>query len=79
MRPETPENQRSLRYGYTTGACATAVALAAAYRLLADLELDRVEITLPRANAPYSGWNIAGGRQWGRRRRRSRMPATIPT
>jgi cobalt-precorrin-5B (C1)-methyltransferase len=52
MRPETPETRQPLRYGYTTGACATAATLAAAYRLLADLELDRVEITLPRGQQP---------------------------
>ncbi|MDS4030369.1 MAG: cobalt-precorrin-5B (C(1))-methyltransferase [Candidatus Contendobacter sp.] len=52
MRPETPENQPSLRHGYTTGACATAATLAAACRLLADLELDQVEITLPRGQRP---------------------------
>jgi cobalt-precorrin-5B (C1)-methyltransferase len=48
MRPETPEHDQPLRYGYTTGACATAAALAAACRLLEGRELDRVEITLPR-------------------------------
>jgi cobalt-precorrin-5B (C1)-methyltransferase len=48
MRPETPEIQQPLRYGYTTGACATAASVAAAYRLLTDIELAHVEITLPR-------------------------------
>ena len=52
MRPETPEIQRPLRYGYTTGACATAVSLAAAWRLLTQTELKQVEITLPRGQRP---------------------------
>ena len=52
MRPETPEIQQSLRYGYTTGACATAVSLAAARRLLSGDDLDRIEITLPRGQQP---------------------------
>lgn len=52
MRAETPETHKSLRYGYTTGACATAVSLAAAYRLLAGTALDQIEITLPRGQRP---------------------------
>ncbi len=48
MRAETPEEPRSLRYGYTTGACATAVALAAAKLLLTGIATEVVEITLPR-------------------------------
>lgn len=48
MRPETPETPHPLRYGYTTGACATAASLAAAHRLLTGLDLDQIEITLPR-------------------------------
>ena len=52
MRSETSETQQPLRYGYTTGACATAASAAAAYRLLAGLELDRVEVALPRGQRP---------------------------
>ncbi len=48
MRAETPEEPRSLRYGYTTGACATAVTLAAARLLLTGIATEVVEITLPR-------------------------------
>ncbi|HRD50684.1 MAG: cobalt-precorrin-5B (C(1))-methyltransferase [Candidatus Competibacter sp.] len=48
MRPETPEASHPLRYGYTTGACATAASAAAACRLLADRASDQIEITLPR-------------------------------
>ncbi|HRX70055.1 MAG: cobalt-precorrin-5B (C(1))-methyltransferase [Gammaproteobacteria bacterium] len=48
MRPETPETPHPLRYGYTTGACATAASLAAACRLLTGIDLDQIEITLPR-------------------------------
>jgi len=47
MRPETPETDRPLRYGYTTGACATAASVAAACRLLAGTEPAQVEITEP--------------------------------
>ena len=52
MRPETPEIQRPLRYGYTTGACAAAASLAAACRMLTQIELKQVEITLPRGQRP---------------------------
>ena len=52
MRPDTPETSRPLRYGHTTGACATAASVAAAYRLLAQTELDQVEIVLPRGERP---------------------------
>jgi cobalt-precorrin-5B (C1)-methyltransferase len=48
MRTETAETPHPLRYGYTTGACATAASFAAAYRLLANRVLDQIEITLPR-------------------------------
>ncbi|MFO1431124.1 MAG: cobalt-precorrin-5B (C(1))-methyltransferase [Candidatus Competibacteraceae bacterium] len=48
MRAETPEEPRPLRYGYTTGACATAVTLAAARLLLTGIATAVVEITLPR-------------------------------
>ena len=48
MREETPEQNRPLRSGYTTGACATATSLAAAMDLLGLSVVDRVCITLPR-------------------------------
>ncbi len=48
MRPETPETPQPLRYGYTTGACATATGLAAATRLLTPQVPESIEITLPR-------------------------------
>ncbi|MCB1918512.1 MAG: cobalt-precorrin-5B (C(1))-methyltransferase [Candidatus Competibacteraceae bacterium] len=53
MRPETPETPHPLRYGYTTGACATAASLAAACRLLTGLDLDQIEITLPRGQRAW--------------------------
>lgn len=48
MREESQETPRALRYGYTTGACATAASLAAARRLLTGVVADTVTITLPR-------------------------------
>lgn len=48
MREETAERARPLRYGYTTGACATAASLAAAYLLLAGTAPEAAEITLPK-------------------------------
>ncbi len=48
MRAETDEAPRPLRTGLTTGSCATACAVAAAHRLLADINLDSVSITLPK-------------------------------
>ncbi len=43
---------KSLRYGYTTGACATAASLAAAHRLIGGIETERVKISLPRGQQP---------------------------
>lgn len=51
MRPETPETSQPLRYGYTTGACATATSLAAASRLLTGIKSDSIDITLPRGQS----------------------------
>ena len=49
MRAETHEKPRKLRYGYTTGACATATSLAAASLLFdSSLSLKTIEITLPK-------------------------------
>lgn len=48
MRQETPEENRPLRFGYTTGACATATSLAAARLLIEGLAVEVVTITLPR-------------------------------
>ncbi|QRR10096.1 cobalt-precorrin-5B (C(1))-methyltransferase [Burkholderia sp. MS455] len=48
MRDETPEQHAPLRFGYTTGSCATATSLAAARLLLAGHADDAVEIVLPK-------------------------------
>ena len=48
MRPDTGEIRQPLRFGYTTGACATAASLAAARLLLTETAPDVVTITLPR-------------------------------
>lgn len=48
MRDETPEKSAPLRFGYTTGSCATATSLAAARLLLAGEVCDAVEIELPK-------------------------------
>lgn len=48
MRPETAETRQPLRYGYTTGACATAASRAAAQSLLTGVIPEVVTITLPR-------------------------------
>ncbi|PID45694.1 MAG: cobalt-precorrin-5B (C(1))-methyltransferase [Proteobacteria bacterium] len=48
MKPETDEQSRPLRTGLTTGSCATACTVAAAHCLLANKQLDSVEITLPK-------------------------------
>lgn len=52
MRPETPERRGPLRTGLTTGACATAAAVAAARLLLLAEHTDSVEIVLPRGERP---------------------------
>lgn len=48
MREETPEQNKPLRSGYTTGSCATATSLAAARLLLTGSESDCVDIVLPK-------------------------------
>ncbi|SMG00527.1 cobalt-precorrin-5B (C(1))-methyltransferase [Burkholderia singularis] len=48
MRDETPEQPAPLRFGYTTGSCATATSLAAARLLLAGQRSELVEIVLPK-------------------------------
>lgn len=48
MREETPEHDKPLRSGYTTGSCATATSLAAARLLLTGAESDAVDIVLPK-------------------------------
>lgn len=48
MREETAETIVKLRSGYTTGACATATAYAAAYLLLSGKTLQHCSITLPK-------------------------------
>ncbi|MCL6417096.1 cobalt-precorrin-5B (C(1))-methyltransferase [Aestuariirhabdus sp. Z084] len=48
MREETPEAKRPLRSGYTTGACATVTALAAASAQLGVIVGHELEIRLPR-------------------------------
>ncbi len=48
MREETPEHKHKLKSGYTTGACATATALAAAQLLLDGNPATQATILLPR-------------------------------
>jgi cobalt-precorrin-5B (C1)-methyltransferase len=52
MNPEDRPDDRSLRRGWTTGACATAAAKAAYAALLTGEFPDPVEITLPRGERP---------------------------
>lgn len=44
--------KKPLRFGWTTGACATAALKAALYHLFGDTRLAEVEITLPRGENP---------------------------
>ncbi|WP_179097140.1 cobalt-precorrin-5B (C(1))-methyltransferase, partial [Burkholderia pseudomallei] len=48
MRDETPEQPAPLRFGYTTGSCASATSLAAARLLLTGVASDTVDIVLPK-------------------------------
>lgn len=48
MREETGEENRPLRFGYTTGACATATSLAAARLLLTGQHTETSSIDLPK-------------------------------
>lgn len=58
---------RPLRTGYTTGACATAAAKAAASALLTGRWPDPVEITLPRGQrVAFALVETAGGDGWAR-------------
>jgi cobalt-precorrin-5B (C1)-methyltransferase len=47
-----PEDDRRLKYGWTTGACATAAAKAAYMALVGGRFPDTVEITLPKGQTP---------------------------
>lgn len=47
MEKYTVKNGKALRYGFTTGSCATAAAAAAAEMLLGGLDVPRAAITLP--------------------------------
>ena len=57
-------DDRPLRYGWTTGACATAAAKAAYQALLTGEFPDPVEVTLPRgaASGLRAGHHVAGRR-----------------
>jgi len=48
MWPESDEQPKQLKTGLTTGCCATACCVAAAYHLLANQIITRSEVTLPR-------------------------------
>ncbi len=48
MRDETPEKNKKLRSGFTTGACATVTSLAAASLLLKQQNYSVLSITLPK-------------------------------
>ncbi|MDH5302435.1 MAG: cobalt-precorrin-5B (C(1))-methyltransferase, partial [Gammaproteobacteria bacterium] len=52
MRVESPESTAPLRTGFTTGACATACALAAARLLLGGESTEVVTIILPKGQQP---------------------------
>lgn len=47
MEKFTVKNGKALRFGYTTGSCATAASAAAAEMLLSGRRVERAEITLP--------------------------------
>lgn len=53
MWPESPEKARPLRTGLTTGACATACALASSRLLLTGEKSSRCQIRLPRGKDVY--------------------------
>ncbi|KUG05470.1 cobalt-precorrin-6 synthase, anaerobic [hydrocarbon metagenome] len=58
-------SRRNLRSGYTTGACASAAAYAALYRLLTGDIIEQVEVDLPRhgkISIPVRGVILADGR-----------------
>ncbi len=59
MNPEDPPDDRPLRRGWTTGACATAAAKAAYTALLTGEFPDPVEVTLPRGEHPSFALAIA--------------------
>ena len=71
---------RPLRRGWTTGACAAAAAKAAYAALVTGEFPDPVEIELPRGERPaFALATTRKGATHRDRRRRSRMPATIRT
>lgn len=48
MWPESDEIPKPLKSGLTTGTCATACSIAAAYQLLANTQMIEAEVTLPK-------------------------------
>lgn len=48
MWPESDETPRPLKTGLTTGCCATACSVAAAHYLLANIEMSKAEVILPK-------------------------------
>ncbi|CAN2527246.1 cobalt-precorrin-5B (C(1))-methyltransferase [Burkholderia pseudomallei] len=78
MRDETPEQPAPLRFGYTTGSCASATSLAAARLLLTGVASDTVDIVLPKGQhvamrlafcRATERWRRRGGHDQGTRRR----------
>lgn len=51
MSSQLPKNEQGLRFGYTTGSCATAAAAAAAQMLLCQDEVSCVSLTTPKGIA----------------------------
>ena len=48
MSTKLPKNEQGLRFGYTTGSCATAAAAAAAQMLLGGDEVSTVDLMTPK-------------------------------
>ena len=75
-----PSERTGLRYGWTTGACATAATTAAYTALLTGEFPDPVPIDLPQGQHPaFALAREDAGRRRGHGRRSSRTPATTPT
>ena len=61
------DNQKELRTGYSTGACATAASLAACQALLTGRWSESVKITLPRGQTPeFKLETMESGSGWAR-------------
>ncbi len=62
---QNPKNVKKLRYGWTTGACATAATKAALESLITGIQQPTIQITLPKGQTPtFTVEHYQQGKDW---------------